>query len=605
MAQNEVPKKGLAQTYNRGSTYNMSGFEESTAPAAQGSNSITWGGSLVGSTNPNQQIGYKRGRDLSSTEPSSSEPSSIVVQFSPVNADGSASSAPSLPPIDVPIGTTLQQLEALVNSLVGGEAAAEGKAGYTPYAFYLSVGGGADDEKAQKKKQQQQEQDLAAGTSDSATSPNEDLEVTSTLLAALRTANSRGSVVVSLESTISVTYQPLAVFKVRPVTRCTDTLPGHTDAVLFVAYGPDGKNLASAGGDTTVRFWDVNTGLPKHTGKLHRDHVMCVAWSPDGKRLASGDKKGVIIVWDPKTGQPVGVPIKAHSKWITALCWEPMHRNKSCERLLSSSKDNLAKVWNVRTGRCEATLAGHTDSVEACRWGGEGLVYTASRDRSIKVWGAEKSDASGGGGGAVGTLVKTLVGHGHRVNTLALSCDYVCRTGPFDHECKPFADEDAAFAKASERYATVRALGPERLVSGSDDFTLFYWHPVESKHPVKRLTGHQQAVNHIAFSPDARFFASASFDKKVKVWDGRNGNFVNTLTGHVGAVYCVAWSSDSRYLVTASKDSTVKLWEAATANRAKETLPGHEDEVYALDWSPNGSSVATGSKDRTIKIWKH
>ena len=100
-------------------------------------------------------------------------------------------------------------------------------------------------------------------------------------------------------------------------------------------------------------------------------------------------------------------------------------------------------------------------------------------------------------------------------------------------------------------------------------------------------------------------FASASFDKKIKVWDGRNGNFVATLTGHVGAVYQVAWSSDSRYLVTASKDSTAKLWQVSDYKKAKETLPGHADEVYALDWSPNGSAVATGSKDRTIKIWKH
>lgn len=112
-------------------------------------------------------------------------------------------------------------------------------------------------------------------------------------------------------------------------------------------------------------------------------------------------------------------------------------------------------------------------------------------------------------------------------------------------------------------------------------------------------------MNHITFSPDARFFASASFDKKGKVWNGRSGDFVTTLTGHVGAVYQVAWSSDGRYLATVSKDSTAKLWEIPSRKRAKETLPGHEDEAYALDWSPNGVSVATGSKDRTIKIWKH
>ena len=283
-----------------------------------------------------------------------------------------------------------------------------------------------------------------------------------------------------------------------------------------------------------------------------------------------------------------------------------------CERFATSSRDGLAKVWNARTRRCEATLAGHLDSVEAVKWGGEGLIYTASRDRTIKVW-----NATEGQDRRVGLLVRTLTGHGHRVNTLAVSCDYVCRTGPFDHRGR-VADADnvddrasaswreAARRAASAKYAAFKGSGePERLVSGSDDFTLILWHPTEGKRPVKRLTGHQQAVNHLAFSPDGVRFASASFDKKVKLWSGRSGDFVCTLTGHVGAVYQVAWSPDGRYLVSASKDSTAKLWEVPSGKRARETLPGHEDEVFALDWSPTGAGVATGSKDRTIKIWRH
>eukprot|EP00953_Heterococcus_sp_UTEX-ZZ885_P004072 2698-Heterococcus_DN1.PRE.4 len=300
----------------------------------------------------------------------------------------------------------------------------------------------------------------------------------------------------------------------------------------------------------------------------------------------------------------------------------------ACERLASSSKDGLVKysgtlydkynateyahtyklviamsvytqIWNVRTGRCEVTLSGHADSVECVKWGGEGLLYTASRDRTIMVWSVKEE------GRKFGILVRTLVGHGHRVNTLALSCEYALRTGPFGHKAVTFATAAEAQAAALARYEEARGGEPERLVSGSDDFTLFMWRPVEDKKPVARLTGHQQPVNHIAFSPDGRRFASASFDKKVKVWDGRTGKFIATLTGHVGAVYQIAWSADSRLLVSASKDSTVKLWEMSSLKRAKATLPGHADEVYALDWSPNGQQLASGSKDRTIKIWKN
>lgn len=65
--------------------------------------------------------------------------------------------------------------------------------------------------------------------------------------------------------------------------------------------------------------------------------------------------------------------------------------------------------------------------------------------------------------------------------------------------------------------------GPERLVSGSDDFTLFLWSPAEDKKPLARMTGHQALINQVLFSPDSRIVASASFDKSIKLWDGRTG----------------------------------------------------------------------------------
>ena len=63
------------------------------------------------------------------------------------------------------------------------------------------------------------------------------------------------------------------------------------------------------------------------------------------------------------------------------------------------------------------------------------------------------------------------------------------------------------------------------------------------------------------FSPNGRKIASASFDKSVKVWDGKSGKFVSTLRGHVRAVYQVSWSADGKLLVSGSSDSTVKVRE--------------------------------------------
>ena len=123
---------------------------------------------------------------------------------------------------------------------------------------------------------------------------------------------------------------------------------------------------------------------------------------------------------------------------------------------------------------------------------------------------------------------------------------------------------------------------------------------------------HDHAHRASAAFADGRYVASAGFDKKVKLWDGRSGKFLVNFNGHVGAVYQVCWSADSRYIASASKDSTVKLWPArvggpdgAAKPVAVETLSGHADEVYALDWSPSGEMLASGSKDRLVKIWRH
>lgn len=63
--------------------------------------------------------------------------------------------------------------------------------------------------------------------------------------------------------------------------------------------------------------------------------------------------------------------------------------NPECRYLASSSKDGSIRIWDTVLGRCEKILTGHTQSVTCVKWGGDGLLYTSSQDRTVKVWRAK------------------------------------------------------------------------------------------------------------------------------------------------------------------------------------------------------------------------
>ncbi|CAH8312831.1 unnamed protein product [Eruca vesicaria subsp. sativa] len=408
---------------------------------------------------------------------------------------------------------------------------------------------------------------------------------------------------VSVENVLKIVYRQQAVFRIRPVNRCSQTISGHVGEILCVSFSPDGKQLASGSGDTTVRLWDLNTETPMFTCRGHKDHVLAVAWSPDAKCLVSGDKDGKVCCWDPSKGELQGNPLSGHKKWINGIAWEPAHISYPSRRFVTCSKDGDARIWDFTLKKTLIVLSGHTQAVTCVKWGGDGTIYTGSQDSTIRMWEITQKGQ--------GVLKHILTDHAGWVNSLGLSTEYVLRTGAFDHTRQQPSSDEEMKQIALERY--IKAKGkvdsPERLVSGSDDFTIILWEPSISLQPKQkmvttaRLTGHQQLVNHVYFSPNGQWIASASFDKSVKLWDGVTGKFITAFRGHVNSVYQISWSADSRMLLSCSKDSTLKVWDIRTKS-LKHDLPGHAAEVYAVDWSPDGEKVASGGADKVLKLWK-
>ncbi|MEG4587139.1 AAA-like domain-containing protein [Microcoleus sp. MOSTC5] len=148
----------------------------------------------------------------------------------------------------------------------------------------------------------------------------------------------------------------------------------------------------------------------------------------------------------------------------------------------------------------------------------------------------------------------------------------------------------------------------EIIASASADTTIDLWKKDGTK--LGTLQGHNNAVWGVVFNPKGDIIASGSGDKTVKLWRKNTTNLPNvkpsytlwqTLKGHTDNVTQVAIAPNNQIIASASKDKTVKLW--STDGKLHRTLTGHTDEVTSVAFSPDSQTLASASKDRTIKLW--
>lgn len=138
------------------------------------------------------------------------------------------------------------------------------------------------------------------------------------------------------------------------------------------------------------------------------------------------------------------------------------------------------------------------------------------------------------------------------------------------------------------------------LASASYDKTILIWNATNGSHLVT-YQGHTARVNNLAWSPDSKSVVSVGDDQSAQVWEVATGKQIHTYQGHNGPVLTVAWSPDGKRIASAGEDKTVQVWDAATYQLITK-YEDPSDKVHCLAWSPDGHYLASGGKDRKLRI---
>jgi uncharacterized protein with WD repeat len=148
-----------------------------------------------------------------------------------------------------------------------------------------------------------------------------------------------------------------------------------------VVFSSNGKLLASAYADGTVRLWNPVTGQPVGSPLQAGSAVNAVAFSPDGKLLASADADGAVRLWNPVTGQPVGSPLQAGSA-VNGVAFSP-----DGKLLASADADGAVRLWNPVTGQPVGSPLQAGSAVNGVAFSPDGkLLISADANGSIRAW---------------------------------------------------------------------------------------------------------------------------------------------------------------------------------------------------------------------------